>query len=105
MTCRTGQWPVTSAAASVLAPARGTPPTLMLSGELDTATRRRFAREVARTLTKAYLIDFPGLAQSLIEDSACARRISIAFMGNPRGRPDAGCALGAGEYKLQTHFC
>lgn len=70
-------------------------PTLILSGALDPVTPTSYARAVARGLSRATLVEFPGGGHGQVAPTAsgeCAVAIMAAFLAEPARRLDASCA-------------
>jgi pimeloyl-ACP methyl ester carboxylesterase len=72
-------------------PVRSDAPTLLLTGEYDPVTPPDESRRAARTLTHAYLFEFPGLGHWVNPVHPCPRQILLAFLDTPSRRPDAAC--------------
>ena len=72
-------------------PLRSDVPALLLTGRFDPVTPVEAARLVVRTLTRAYVVEFPTLGHGVWSQSACARRIGLAFLAAPLRPPDTSC--------------
>ena len=70
-------------------PVRSDIPTLILTGEFDARTPYENGRAIARTLTRAYLYDFPGVGHS--QQPLCMLEITRQFLDDPSREPDTSC--------------
>ena len=66
-------------------------PTLLLTGQLDPVTPPSEGRRVARSLSRSFFYEFPGLGHWVNPAHACPRKIMLAFLDRPAQRPDASC--------------
>lgn len=95
-----GAWGSGEAAPSSASPAESQIPTLTFSGELDPITTIAYAREVARSLPRSHVVEFPQFGHALIISPlfrildgtpSCAMRLLGAFLENPEERPTHEC--------------
>lgn len=77
-------------------PVSSSVPTLLLAGQLDPVTPPSEGRRAARTLSRSFFYEFPGLGHWVNPVHACPRRIMLAFLDRPTVRPDASCIPGMG---------
>ena len=66
-------------------------PTLLLSGDYDPITPPAFAREAARTLSNAQVIEFLGHTHGVGFSSPCAQKIMRQFLDAPQEEIDTAC--------------
>jgi pimeloyl-ACP methyl ester carboxylesterase len=94
-------WGVPASDAKEDQPVSSSIPTLIFSGGFDPITPPAWAELTAKTLTQSYYFNLPrgGHGTSLSED--CPRKILLAFLDNPTGKPDAACI---DETMLKTSF-
>ncbi len=83
-------WKVPAAGPSEWLPLTSSIPTLIFAGEYDPNTPPSWGRRARRTLSNAYLYEFPGYSHTPSR-SACAREMTIAFFDNPTKPPDTTC--------------
>jgi len=72
-------------------------PTLILSGEYDPETPPSYGMLAARTLSRSYFFQFPGIAHGVIGTNSCAKGMFKAFLELPTRQPDATCIQAMGE--------
>ncbi len=72
-------------------PAVSDVPALLLTGQFDPLTPPDWARQVARTLSRGRVYEFPSLGHGS-SAAACPQQIMIAFLKNPLAQPDNTCA-------------
>ncbi|PZG07244.1 hypothetical protein C1J01_41110, partial [Nonomuraea aridisoli] len=74
----------------VSAPAPAVPraPVYVLAGRYDPVSPPATARQAAEAFPRGRFQEFPGLAHTVFEASACARRAIAAFVRDPDGHPD-----------------
>lgn len=77
-------------------------PTLLLTGQLDPVTPPSEGRRVARSLSRSFFYEFPGLGHWVNPVHACPRTIMLAFLDRPLERPDSSCIaeMGPPDWKL-----
>jgi pimeloyl-ACP methyl ester carboxylesterase len=70
-------------------------PTLVLTGEFDSAVPRFISHQIPPTLPNSFLYDFPASGHLQLTDfnpvSPCARSIAEQFLRRPKRSPDASC--------------
>jgi pimeloyl-ACP methyl ester carboxylesterase len=66
-------------------------PALLISGSFDPITPPAYAREAARTLSRATELIIPGGGHTAGVLSPCARATMVRFFDQPAQRPDASC--------------
>lgn len=86
-------WPAGAAPAATHAPVASVVPTLMLSGALDPATPRAWAKDAARTLPHAYRIVFPSAGHGVLGAGNCASRLVARFLSDTAKAPYDACML------------
>ena len=84
-------WGVQPYGAGEMAPVESNVPALVLAGALDPITPAQWSRSAAEHLSSGWFYEFPGQAHGTMRTSACAREIALAFLEDPRARPDAAC--------------
>ncbi len=77
-------------------------PTLVMTGEYDPVTPPDNAKEVAQTLSKSFLFEFPGTGHGVIPAQKCALGIAQAFLADPTTKPDSSCLSGVKEPAFTT---
>jgi pimeloyl-ACP methyl ester carboxylesterase len=70
--------------------ARNNIPTLIVTGRFDDRTPTEYARRIAATLSRAYLVELPDEGHDA-RGSACHAAIVAQFLDNPARRPDTSC--------------
>jgi pimeloyl-ACP methyl ester carboxylesterase len=65
-------------------------PTLLIAGGFDAVASLDFAQSVAANLSKATLIDIPGIGHFVMPHSPCAQTVIASFLTDP-GNPDTSC--------------
>jgi pimeloyl-ACP methyl ester carboxylesterase len=63
----------------------------LLAGTFDAITPPRWARQAAEGLSRARVLEFPGLGHSVVPASDCARAILVDFLDRPDGGYDTAC--------------
>jgi pimeloyl-ACP methyl ester carboxylesterase len=66
-------------------------PTLVLTGQYDHATPPKWGQLTVATLSRAWLIDFPGTGHAVINSGECAVGIIGRFYNTPLQPPDTRC--------------
>jgi pimeloyl-ACP methyl ester carboxylesterase len=84
-------WDVGAADASVHEPVRSAVPALLLAGTFDAITPPRWAWQAAEGLSRARVLEFPGLGHSVVPASDCAQAILVGFLDRPGGGYDTAC--------------
>ncbi|MFN8558569.1 MAG: alpha/beta fold hydrolase [Dehalococcoidia bacterium] len=87
-----GRWGVTPPAAQENEPVTSAIPTLILAGEFDPVTPPSYAHAIAAGLSRATVVEFPGMSHGLLLADACPRTVALGFLRRPDKRPDAACA-------------
>jgi len=85
------QWGAKPAAAIENEPVTSDLPTLVLSGEYDPITPPNYNQAVAKTLSKSFLFEFPGIGHGVSISDPCPLGIAKAFLNQPTITPDATC--------------
>jgi pimeloyl-ACP methyl ester carboxylesterase len=75
---------------SMRAPVRTDIPTLILTGRYDDRTPTEYARRIATTLNRSYLIELPDEGHDA-RPGVCSAAIVAEFLENPTRRPDTSC--------------
>ncbi len=91
-TCQ--HWPVKPANSVETQPVVSDLPTLVMSGEYDPITPPSYGQLAAKTLSKSFWMQFPGIGHGVVFSSACGTTVAAAFLQNPATRPDASCIAG-----------
>lgn len=86
-----GAWNVGSADPGVHDVTRSDVPVLLLSGSFDAVTPPSWARVAAEGLSRARVVEFPGLGHDVLAASDCGRAITVDFLERPEGGYDTGC--------------
>jgi pimeloyl-ACP methyl ester carboxylesterase len=73
------------------APVRSDIPTLIVTGRFDDRTPTTYARRIASTLSRAYLVEMPNEGHDW-RPTACHAAIMAQFLGDPTRSPDTTCA-------------
>jgi pimeloyl-ACP methyl ester carboxylesterase len=71
------------------APVHSDIPTLIITGEYDARTPLEDARLIARTLTRAFVYELPGVGHSGLLQ--CGQQIVASFLADVTREPDASC--------------
>ncbi len=87
--CR--QWGAKAADPRENEPLKSDIPTLALSGEYDPITPPQYNELVAKTLSRSYFHQFPGIGHGVSVSDQCPRDITMAFLQKPAADPDASC--------------
>jgi pimeloyl-ACP methyl ester carboxylesterase len=66
-------------------------PTLVLSGEYDPITPPNYNQTVAKTLSRSFLFEFPGIGHGVSIADQCPLNIAKAFLNKPTTAPDSTC--------------
>lgn len=72
-------------------PVRAEVPTLLLAGEFDPVTPPEWAELAAQTLTRASVIEFPGIGHGVLDSDACAVDLVRAFLERPEAPARVAC--------------
>jgi pimeloyl-ACP methyl ester carboxylesterase len=84
-------WGVTPASRIEAQPVTSDLPTLVLEGEFDPVTPVAWGESTAKTLSKSFFFQFPGVGHGVFDTSSCATNMLLAFLDNPTLPPDSGC--------------
>jgi pimeloyl-ACP methyl ester carboxylesterase len=87
--CRAVRWPRPSAAENRAT--RSDVPTLLVTGRFDPVSPVEWARLASHSLSRGRVVVFPTLAHGVFNQSACVRRIALAFLDAPLLHPDTSC--------------
>jgi pimeloyl-ACP methyl ester carboxylesterase len=83
-------WKVPAAPQTMRQPVASSIPTLLISGSFDTLTSLAGAETAAAKLSKATMINIPGIGHSVAPQSPCAQTVITSFLADP-GTPDTSC--------------
>lgn len=86
-------WQRTEATADVAAPAQGSLPVLLLSGEFDPITPPDYADDVASRLEQAITVEHDGRGHGIWNGSDCIASIVVEFVAAPGTDLAIGCAV------------
>ena len=81
-------WPVEPAPLSAVT---SDVPTLLLGGTYDPITPVRWAREAAKTLSHAEVVELPGLGHATIDGGPCPLRMITTFLDDPSTEVGGSC--------------
>ena len=76
-------------------------PALILTGEFDARTPVEFGRQIAITLSHAYVFEFPGETHGG-RPAPCRASVLEQFLADPRHRPDASCITRMPQFEFST---
>jgi pimeloyl-ACP methyl ester carboxylesterase len=85
------QWGAKPAAQVENEPVTSNLPTLVLSGEYDPVTPPIYNQTVAKTLSKSFLFEFPGIGHGVSISDPCPLSIAKAFLNEPSATPVSTC--------------
>jgi pimeloyl-ACP methyl ester carboxylesterase len=85
------QWGAKPAAQVENEPVTSDLPTLVLSGEYDPITPPNYNQAVAKTLSKSFLFEFPGIGHGVSISDPCPMGIAKAFLNQPSATPVSTC--------------
>jgi pimeloyl-ACP methyl ester carboxylesterase len=86
------QWPVAPVNPAETQAVTSDVPALVLSSDNDPATPPDYGKQVAQTLTKGYLITFPGIGHSILANGGdCGLNTITAFVNDPTTQPPTDC--------------
>ncbi len=85
------QWGAGSAAPIENQPVQSDIPTLVLAGQYDPVTPPDYNKQVAQSLSKSYLFEFPGLGHGVSISGDCPLGITKAFLETPERQPESDC--------------
>ena len=69
-------------------------PTLVLAGRFDPITPPEFGRSVVERLDNVWFVEFPTLGHGVTAVSGCPQSATLAFLADPRTRPEDSCVSG-----------
>ena len=84
-------WPVGPADPIEQKPVTSAIPTLFLSAEIDPGCPPPLAEAAARRFSNGRYVLFPNTTHGVNGQSACGRRITRAFLADPKAAPDTAC--------------
>ncbi|HEY6326369.1 MAG TPA: alpha/beta hydrolase [Candidatus Cybelea sp.] len=94
-------WSVPPASTAEWLPLTSSIPTLIFAGEYDPNTPPAWGRRALRTLSNAFLYEFPGYSHTPSR-SECARQMTVAFFADPTKAPDSACFARIKEPRFKT---
>jgi hypothetical protein len=65
--------------------------TLVLAGAYDPVTPPRYGQLAAQSLKNSFYIEFPGVGHGASVGDRCPYQVALAFLDNPKTRPEIGC--------------
>ena len=86
-----GLWQERYADTSTYARVQSDIPTLILTTEFDDRTPLAYGRQLASTLNRSFVYEFPGLVHAVEITSACYESVLLSFLQAPTHEPDASC--------------
>ncbi len=86
--CR--EWPVAKAPSSIRDATRNAIPALVMSATFDAQSGAQWGRHAARTLSRATVVEIPGVAHMAIAASPCAQTVITSFFDHPLA-PNLAC--------------
>lgn len=69
-------------------------PALVLAGGFDPITPPEAGRSVSERLENSWFVEFPTLGHGVTATEGCPKAITLAFLEDPRSRPDTSCVPG-----------
>lgn len=84
-------WNVTPADLRENEPVVSEVPTLILSGQFDPITPATWGKAAAAHLPNSLHLTLPGMGHGTVDYHPCPTQIALAFLENPRQRPDTSC--------------
>jgi pimeloyl-ACP methyl ester carboxylesterase len=97
-----GLWQKRFADASSYAPVRSEIPTLILTTEFDDRTPLAYGRQLASTLKRSFVYEFPGLVHAVEITSACYESVLLSFLQDPTHEPDRSCIAATPAMAFET---
>ncbi len=94
-------WSDKTAPAEQHQPVTSSVPTLILSGQYDPITPLSNAKEAAQTLSKSYLVSFPGIGHGVFMTNSCPDSIMQDFLSDPQTQPSTSCVSAMPEPDFQ----
>ncbi|MDW8145053.1 MAG: alpha/beta hydrolase [Roseiflexaceae bacterium] len=78
-------------------------PVLILAGTYDPATPPDDGKAAVATLRNGFFFEFPASGHGVILDGGCPLSMALAFLDNPRQKPDATCLaqLGGPAFEVE----
>ena len=87
-----GVWNVSPSLSAENQPVSSGIPTLILAGQYDPVTPPSWGRQVQRSLSSSYLLEFPGNGHGVVfAGGGCNISVAIAFLAKPNTAPDDSC--------------
>jgi pimeloyl-ACP methyl ester carboxylesterase len=87
-------WPAGRADPVEATPVESDVPTLLLAGAYDPITRASLAEAAATHLANGYVFELARAGHGVLYESPCAKRLTAAFLADPRRRPRDVCPRG-----------
>lgn len=84
-------WEAGKAPATENQPVTSDIPTIVLAGQYDPITSPADGQIAAKTLSRSFFFEFPGLGHGVSIDDDCPRGITEAFLDDPTSKPDDSC--------------
>jgi pimeloyl-ACP methyl ester carboxylesterase len=76
--------------------------TLVLAGAYDPITPPRYGQLAAQSLKNSFYIEFPGVGHGASVGHWCPYQVALAFLENPKTRPEIGCIAAMLEPQFVT---
>jgi pimeloyl-ACP methyl ester carboxylesterase len=76
-------------------------PTLILTGAFDARTPIEFGRQIANTLSRAFVFEFPGETHGG-RPASCRASVLAQFLADPQRRPDGSCIERMPQFEFRT---
>lgn len=84
-------WHVTPANPAVRQPAHSNIPVLELNGTFDAITSHAWAQLVAKGLSHARILRFPGIGHGVVTWTQCGATVMVGFLNHPHGGYNTSC--------------
>jgi pimeloyl-ACP methyl ester carboxylesterase len=84
-------WKVKPAPAIENQPVKSPIYTLVLAGQYDPITPPGYGWQAAQGLNHSFLFEFPGVGHGVSVGDVCPYKVAIAFLDNPKTKPEIGC--------------
>jgi pimeloyl-ACP methyl ester carboxylesterase len=95
-------WQERFADGSTYAPVQSDIPTLILTTEFDDRTPPPYGRQLASTLKRSFVYEFPGLVHAVEITSVCYESVLLSFLQDPTNEPDASCIAATPPMAFET---
>jgi pimeloyl-ACP methyl ester carboxylesterase len=95
-------WQERFADGSTYAPVQSDIPTLILTTEFDDRTPLAYGRQLASTLKRSFVYEFPGLVHAVEITSACYESVLLSFLQDPTHEPDTSCIAATPAMAFET---